>query len=506
MIRRQLLLFVGFCFLWVSGPKPPLMSQEVDEILGSWSGGEVFEQTRPDSQAVYFAQRPDGSVVLKMIFELGPRSRVWTVDIDVTYSEGTVSWAYHEGRLNEARDTMWVSKNYQGDRSEWMWVRNRSVDPLVERLLAMEKTPFEFGVPPETDDGWDCADPETLGLDRELLGRFLTDVSEGEFGDLHSLLVVRDGTLVVEEYFAEGGSRYGPLIDSVYRNRPHHLASITKTITSALVGIAIDHGAIGSVHDPIIDYLPGYAHLLQGEKEAITIDHLITMSPGLEWSQQGPWDTTNDGRNLNYTDDALGYVLQKELIAEPGTRFVYSNGTPAVLGAILENATGMSIAEFAEQHLFGPLGIEDYGWSSYPDGTVEADGGLALRPRDLAKIGQMVLDKGLWQGATVVSEEWLDHATEGRFVYATMGGEPVSYGSFWNRVVLPTPGGPVDTFFHGGTGGNLLTVIPDLDMVVVFTAAIYGRDPKRLYYPVLSEYLLAGIDGSTGYQPTGSRF
>jgi CubicO group peptidase (beta-lactamase class C family) len=158
----------------------------------------------------------------------------------------------------------------------------------------------------------------------------------------------------------------------------------------------------------------------------------------------------------------------------------------------------MSIGEFAEQHLFGPLGIMDYGWSNYPDGTVEADGGLALRPRDLAKIGLMVLDNGLWQGETVVSEKWLDHATEGRFVYSTLGGEPVSYGSFWNQMVLPTPDGSVTTLFHGGTGGNFLTVIPDLEMVVVFTAAIYGRDPKRLYYPVLAEYILAGIDRSTG--------
>jgi CubicO group peptidase (beta-lactamase class C family) len=498
MNRRQVLLLVGFHFLMACGAQQPLTSQELDEILGSWSGGEVLEQTRPDSQVVYFEERPDGSIVLSMIFELGPRSRVWTYDIDVTYGDGMVSWAYHEGHLNPARDTMWVSKNYRGDRSEWMWVRNRDVDPLVERLLAMEETPFEFNVPPALGDGWESADPGTVGLDRELLDRFLTLLSEGEFGDIHSLLVVRHDTLVVEEYFAEGGSKHGPFIDSVYRDRTHHLASTTKTITSALIGIAIDRGFIGSVHDPIIDYLPGHAHLLQGEKGAITIDHLLTMSPGLDWSQQGPWDSTNDGRALIYTDDVVGYVLQKELVAEPGTRFVYSNGTPAVAGAILENATGMSVGEFAKEYLFGPLGITDYLWTSYSDGTVEADGGLALRPRDLAKIGQTYLDNGRWRGTAVVSEEWVEHSTRGRFVFTSIGGAPVAYGSFWNQMELPTPAGPVTSYCHGGSGGEFLMVIPDLDMVVVFTAGVYGVDPKRMYHAILSDYVLAGIDRPTG--------
>ena len=475
-------------------------ARQASEMAGAWVGGEVLEREQPDSQVNFFTLRPDGSLELSMIYEVGSRSRVWSYDIDVTYRDGAVSWGYHEGHLNPARDTMWVSKDYRGDRSEWMWVRREGADSLVARLLSVEGKPFEYRVPPEEGDGWACADPGSVGLDQEALFGFLDAVASGEFGDIHSFLVVRHDTLVVEEYFAESGSKHGAFVSSVFRDRVHLLASTTKPVVSALVGIAIENGFIGNVGDPISQFLPAHASLFRGGKEAITIEHLLTMSPGLAWSQTGRLGRTSDAQAVWETDDLVDYVLEKRLREDPGTRFRYSNGTAALMGAVLESATGMGMGRFAEENLFGPLGITDYEWGSYPDGTVMADGGLALRPRDLAKIGQMFLNHGRWDGVQVLTEDWVDRSTIERFRYGSVGQAPLGYGYFWNQAELPDQGGRLPSFFHSGSGGQFLIVIPELEMVVVFTGGIYGANASGTYLPIVMEYVLTSVD-----LPAGSR-
>jgi CubicO group peptidase (beta-lactamase class C family) len=480
-------------------PHTRVDAQQASEVVGSWRGGEVLPYERPDSQVIFFSVREDSSLFIPLIYEVGPRARVWSYDIDVDYRDGVISWAYHEGRLDPTGDTMRVSKDYRGERSEWMWVRDTESNSLMEHLRTLEDAPFVSGTPPSEDDGWDCAAPEAVGLDGEKLSRFLQRVSQGEFGDIHGFLLARHGTLVIEEYFAEQGRKHGPFVSSVFRNRVHHLASVTKSVTSALVGIAIDQGHIDSVTDPVIRYLPGYASLLSGEKEAITIEHMLAMTSGLEWRQPVRWsDPRNDAAALWRCPDVVGYVLEKPLVATPGERFVYSNGSAAVVGAILENATGMQLGRYAEQYLFQPLGITEYLWSSYPDGTVEADGGLALRPRDLAKIGQVFLDRGRWHDAPVLSESWVTQSTQRRVTYGSVGGAPVGYGYSWQQLELTIDDRKVPSFFHPGDGGQLLLVVPELEMVVVFTGGTYGADVKRRYFPIISEYILPAVSRQSG--------
>jgi CubicO group peptidase (beta-lactamase class C family) len=484
-----LLLLVAAC-----GSGTTVRSQGLSEVAGSWTGGEVLQPARPDSQVVYFAVRPDSSLCLALIFEVGPRSRVWTYDIDVTYRDGRISWAYHEGRLNAARDTMWVSKDYRGDRSEWMWVRNRGADPVMARLLDLEESPFEYRVPPETGDGWSTTPPEEAGLDRAGLSRFLQDVSRGTFGDLHSFLLVRHGELVSEAYFARQGAWHGPFIDELFRDRPHHLASVTKSITSILTGIAIGRGSLSGVHAPIIGYLPDHAALLEGDKAATTVEHLLTMSSGLEWYQEGRSALRDDNSMLWRNDDAVGFVLKKPLEAAPGQRFVYSNGSAVVAGAVLENATGMEVEAFAEQHLFHPLGIGAYLWTAGPDGTRETDGGLALRPRDLARIGQMYLAQGRWQGEQVVPADWVAASIEQRHTFRASGLiRPLGYGYFWMQMDLPYGDSTFRAYYHTGDGGQLLMVVPELDLVVVITGGMYGVSLHRLFFSIMREYILPAV-------------
>jgi CubicO group peptidase (beta-lactamase class C family) len=471
----------------------PLAGQAVDEIAGAWVGGEVLPIERPDSQVNYFSLRPDGSLALSMIYEVGPRSRVWTHDIDVTYENGAVSWAAHQGILSPGRDTMRVLKDFNGEQSDWMWVRRPELDSLLIRLHGLEATPFEYNLPPELDDGWPSGNPEEVGLDRETLSAFLTSVARGDHGDLHSVLVARHGTLVIEEYFAEGGSKHGPFIASVFRDRVHHLASTTKSIVSVLVGIALDRRYIGSVQDPITRYFPDHASLLSGGKEAINIGHLLSMSPGLQWFGRNSPGMVNDDQAAWQAEDIVEYALGKPLFSDPGTRFNYSNATAAVAGALLENATGTDVRAFAREYLYQPLGITGFLWTSYPDGTVETDGGLALRPRDLAKIGQLYLDGGRWGEVQIVPTAWVEESTRGRFRYGSVGSSPVSYGYFWMEAVLPSPEGEVRSFFHTGDGGQFLMVIPDLDLVIVLTGGIYGRSVVGAYVPLIVRHILSAM-------------
>jgi CubicO group peptidase (beta-lactamase class C family) len=421
-----------------------------------------------------------------MIYEVGPRSRAWKYDIDVNYTDGQISWPYHVGHLNAARDTMRVSKDYKGDRSEWMWVRDKGADPMMANFHTLEKAPFGYSVPEKLTDGWECGDPESVGIDRTPIIRFLEEVSQGTFRDFHGLLIIRHNKLVVEEYFAKNGEWHGAFINSVFRDHCHHLASTTKCITSTLVGIAIDQGLIESVHEPIMTYLPDHTALIRDGKEAVTIEHLLTMSSGIR-------RTPSDGRWLWADRDVAEYILDQPLVREPGQRFVYSNGSAVLVGAILENATGMTADSFAEEFLFRPLGIKDHVWTAYPEGTVETEGGLALRPRDLARIGQAFLQNGQWNGAQVIPADWVVEATKQRMTYSTRLGQK-GYGYFWMQMQLPYNDKTVSSFSHSGDGGQLLMVIPELDMVIVLTGGAYGGFPSRLYDDVIYSCLLPAVN------------
>jgi CubicO group peptidase (beta-lactamase class C family) len=179
------------------------------------------------------------------------------------------------------------------------------------------------------------------------------------------------------------------------------------------------------------------------------------------------------------------------MVDEPGVLFNYSNGTPTVTGAILRSAVGMDVAQFAEASLFGPLGITDYSWTKYPDGSIETDGGLALRSRDLAKIGQLFLNRGMWDGTQVVSEQWVTESTKERLRFGR--GNRWGYGYHWMQTETRIGGGSVRSYFVPGDGNQILAVFPELDMVVVFTAGNYGRDPKPEYYALFARYILPSV-------------
>lgn len=279
--------------------------------------------------------------------------------------------------------------------------------------------------------------------------------------DIDSVSVVRNGYLVVDA--------------TVYPFRPglkHIIHSCTKSIVSVLVGIAVDRGYIESVQQPVLSFFPERAFAnLDRNKEAMTLEHLLTMTTGLRCrdSYLYRWSGLNQ---MRASEDWAQYVLDLPMAEEPGARFEYCNGASFLLSAIIQETTGMSALGFAEQHLFGPLGISDIDWPSSPQGTSIGWGELRMLPRDAAKIGYLYLRGGLWDGDQVVPREWVEASTR-KHVSATLED---GYGYQW---WISDSG----IYMALGYAGQFIFVVPEKNMVAVFTSNLSERDfyvPQRL--------------------------
>jgi CubicO group peptidase (beta-lactamase class C family) len=281
------------------------------------------------------------------------------------------------------------------------------------------------------DDGWPAGVPEQHGLDPELIGAIGPRFEAWADANLHAILVVRHGVIVYEQYFAGEDHRWG--VGSVGRvaydaSMEHDLRSITKSVTSLLVGIAVDRGEIRDLNASVFSFFPEHDDLRTPEKDQITLQHLLTMSAGLDWNEAVPGsDPQNSERRMAGAADLCRYVLEQPIASPPSQVWNYSGGTTELLAGILRKISAKALAERAKEDLFEPLGISDAQWMHYPNGEPAAASGLRLRPRDLAKIGQVVLDGGVWQGKQIVSAAWIEQSTTPQI----NGEGPFFYGYQW---------------------------------------------------------------------------
>jgi len=325
--------------------------------------------------------------------------------------------------------------------------------------------------------------PEAEGMDSGLLLAMMAVIEEqnarqGSPDTIDSVIVIRHGNVVLEAY-------PNPSYSAASR---HHLFSVTKSITSLLVGIALDLGLIGSVTDPILSYFPDAIPLGEVQsKSAITIEHLLTMSAGLEWDEDTlpTTDLRNDFTRLEMSADPIGFVLGKPVVAEPGTLFWYNTGLSEVLSALVAKVSGQTTLAFADEHLFGPLGIETVRWNRDRAGVYKGGTQLFLTPRDLAKIGVLCLNAGVWDGEEVVSSEWLAQSTQTR-----IRGRPDYFagrGYAYHWWTLDEYG----VYYASGSQGQYLYVFPKMDLVVVFTGTIQRGEisPEKL----AREFILPAI-------------
>jgi CubicO group peptidase (beta-lactamase class C family) len=349
-------------------------------------------------------------------------------------------------------------------------------------------------IPEETNDGWKTASLDAVGINERKIGEAVDRVRDDTYQNIHSILIVKDGELVFEEYFGgylwdyNGDQFRGELADFGI-DTIHNLASVTKSFTSALVGIAIDHGFIQGVDEKAFAFLPEYANLNDERKDKITLAHLLTMTSGLEWNEmQLPYsNASNDLVQLFIVSDPIEYILVKPVVDEPGTKWYYNGGGTNLLGEVIREATGLRMDDFAEKYLFAPLGITDYEWDHINPDMIHASGNLKLRPRDMAKLGYLFLNGGMWKGERIVSEEWIEESTKGHVSLSPTG----EYGYQWWLKTYHSGSKSVDSFYAAGWGGQRIMVFPSLDMVVVFAGGNYvGEEPVD---EIITRYLLPAV-------------
>jgi len=275
-----------------------------------------------------------------------------------------------------------------------------------------------------------------------------------------SALVIRHGYIVFENYFTRG------------QDDPHELFSCTKSFVSALVGIAIAKGAIKGVDQPVLDFFPGVTAHDDARKQAMTLDNLLTMTSGLDWTEGDP-----AYYKLVSSLDWVKFMLDKPMVEEPGQRFNYCSGCSFVLSAIVQKTTGMYTLDFAQANLFGPLGIVDPSWEKGSGGIVNGGWGLSLTSRDMAKLGYLYLNGGVWDGRQVVPAEWVKTSVQKHITT----GDRLDYGYQW--WVYPA----LDAYTARGRGGQLIFVVPRLDMVIVFTASM---DNDGALLDIIEKYIV----------------
>lgn len=304
-------------------------------------------------------------------------------------------------------------------------------------------------------------------MDPAKLEQMLNAISDQQL-DIHSVLVVRNGYMVAETYFPP-----------FQQDTKHHLYSVTKSFVSALIGIAIEEGYVDGVDRRVLDFFPERTFAnLDGYKESMTLEHLLTMTSGLAWEEGMP-----TYKEMSQTRDWVHYVLDKPMATEPGSQYNYCSGCSHIISAIIQETTGMSTLEYAQSRLFGPLGITDVYWERDGSGIPNGGWGLEITPRDMAKLGFLYLHDGVWDGQQIVPSAWV-RVSVGDGIEV---GDGWRYGYQW--WIYPSS----CAYAARGLGAQLIFVIPASQIVVVFTAEL---DDADVLFELIESFIVPVVQSS----------
>ena len=361
---------------------------------------------------------------------------------------------------------------------------------LLGMAAAAEKHPRETALPETAainsvqqsvteEDNWEYISFSAAGLDPTRSELLKVHIQDGTFRKVDGLIVIKNGKVLIEEYF-----------NGFSRNMLHEIRSATKSIGSALLGIAIDQGYISGVQEKLFSYFKEWEPFQHWDehKDEITIKDVLNMTTGLDSDDMNTSSLGNE-TNLLEANDIIRFMLDLPVVYNPGEHWAYSTGTAHLAGAVIEQAAGISVQEFAKTHLFEPLNITQYKWKT-EGGLAHTGGGFWMRPIDMAKIGQLYLDKGKWYGQQVIPEEWINDSSKIHIQVTTDFG----YGYLWWKRTFYINERPFPAFVAQGNGENHIFVIPDLELVVVLTGSSYGD----IYGPVqtammMNKYILPAV-------------
>jgi CubicO group peptidase (beta-lactamase class C family) len=289
---------------------------------------------------------------------------------------------------------------------------------------------------------------------------------------------MRKGVTLAEWYFEGADQYHGSGSIGAVKFGPatlHDVRSVTKSVVSVLFGIAMANGAIKNLDIVVLDYFPEYKDLQTAERRRITLRHLLSMTSGLRWDETTyPYtDPRNSETGMDVADDPLRYALEQPLDSLPGSQFRYNGGSVALIAEVLRRATKMNLEAFARQALFAPLGIAQFEWVKDGRGVPYAASGLRLLPRDMAKIGRLMLEKGSEGGRQIVPEAWVKASVSPQALIGSDGECRFSYGYFW--WLLPTCAtNPASGWYSAiGNGGHRIFLVPEQELIIVMTAGLY---------------------------------
>jgi len=374
----------------------------------------------------------------------------------------------------------------------------------------------------QSPQNWPVADPQDVGLDPKVLAKFDADIASGKYGYIDSVLVIRQGKLAFDRSYRHDYEKiygkeakeksalnahdptgpynyFNPWWHPFYRRGDlHTLQSVTKTVTSVIIGAATARGEFPELSTPVLKFFDGSkVAYIDERKPRVTIWHLLTMTGGFDWDEGLPYNDPNNSASLMEASfDWVQFAIDRKMAHEPGTVFNYNSGGSQLLSHIFHAATGRDLEEYAAEHLFGPLGIESYFWKRSPAGPVDTEGGLYLKPHDLAKIAYLYLKKGIWQGRPIVTPEWVADSVSPKNEVDNSG---VKYGLKW--WLFPYGDGSKTAWAGSGFGGQMPIVVPEHDLVLVFTGWNILPDKPYLSHREAIDRVLRAIVGQGNHRP-----
>jgi CubicO group peptidase (beta-lactamase class C family) len=360
---------------------------------------------------------------------------------------------------------------------------------------AQSETSSACGVPLQAYGEWQTASLEQVKLDAPTLCSLIEKLDKSPKMNVHAVVVVRDGNLVFETYRKGEDYNWGTKLgETTYTPQMQHdVRSVSRSVVSLLVGIAVDRKLIVGIDEPVFSFFPEYADAKSTEKDGILLRHLLTMTAGLAANENVPYrHQSNTERSMYESAEPYRYVLERKIWSAPGKSWNYNGGATMLLGAVLQKSTGKSLPDLAKEALFDPLGIVDFDWTRVaPSGEPAAGGGLRLRPRDMAKIGQLLLNKGMWHGRRIVSEKWIEASIQPLYKASW---NSYHYGYQWWVGESKIGEKTFQWIAAWGLGGQRIFIVPASDLVVAINAGLYASDTQDgVAINILDNFVLAAL-------------
>jgi CubicO group peptidase (beta-lactamase class C family) len=350
---------------------------------------------------------------------------------------------------------------------------------------------------------WTVSTAEKEGMDQLVIDSIHNEIKDGKYGLVDHFLLIRNGKIIADHHYEHNYDSIMRLYDTTnhqynydhvdwhpYYNQSelHTLQSVTKSITSILIGIAFDEGLISDVNSPILSYFSDFAiDPNDSIKSQISIEDLLLMQSGIKWDEESYDEATNSCVIMEGSNDWIQYVLNQPMDAAPGNVFEYNSGASMLLGKIVREVTGKRIDKWAEEKLFKPLGITNYYWKKTPTGEIDTEGGLYLTPHDLAKIGYLIINDGKWDNEQIISNSWIKKSIEPNDGFF----EQIKYGYQW---LIPShENGQAKIIAGNGYGEQYVMMSPEHDLLIVFNGWNHHDNPEKSTWNVLQNRIIPSI-------------